>query len=262
MASTPAPGNHLALVTGASSGIGFELARCFAEDGHRLVVVSADRDRLDRAAARLREAGSPEVEAFACDLSRPDAARQVWVHMARDEHRLPDHLVLNAGVGLVGDFIATPLDDELAMIELNAVNPLKLAKLFLPRMVARGSGRLLFTSSVTALAPSPRQAVYSATKAFDFAFAECLANELKGTGVSCTALLPDATETGFFARAGALDTNIGRAGKADAGSVARAGYQAMMRGDDHVVAPFTSRIKAALTGILPERILTAQARVE
>lgn len=253
--------SKLALVTGASSGIGLELARCFAEDGHRLVIVSGNADKLTAAQHELGDAGAPEVVPIVCDLTRPDGPDNVWEQVGR-AGELPEFLVLNAGVGKVGDFVDSPLEVDLEIIDLNVVAVVKLAKHFLPRMVERGSGRVLITSSVVALAPSPRQAIYSATKAFDFAFAACLADELKDTGVTATALLPSATETEFFARADALETKIGRGSKADPADVARAGYDSMMAGKGHVVSPFSAKIVTALAGILPETVLTSQARAE
>lgn len=175
----------------------------------------------------------------------------------------PDFLVNNAGRGVYGDFVReTDLDAELRMIQLNVVSVVQLTKRFAREMVARRSGRILITSSIAALAPRPKLDVYSATKAFDFAFAEALANELKDTGVTVTALLPAETGFEFFERAAMQDTPTGRAKKADPADVARAGYSAMMKGSDHVITPFTAKMRAALTSVLPESMITAIARPE
>ncbi|WP_343715264.1 SDR family NAD(P)-dependent oxidoreductase [Inquilinus sp.] len=256
------PADTLALVTGASSGIGLELARCFARDGHRLILVAEEEAPLLEAAEVLRQAGSPSVETVAVDLARPDGPDQVRA-AAEAIGVLPDFLVNNAGVGVFGDFAReTRWEDELRLVQLNVIGMLRLTKLFAGDMVARGSGRILITSSVAAIAPSPLQSVYSASKAFDYAFAEGIANELADTGVTVTALLPDATETEFFARAGMEDTKLGQKSKADPADIARAGYDAMMKGRDHVIAPFTAKLKTGLTAVMPQSVVTGMARAD
>jgi short-subunit dehydrogenase len=252
----------LAVVTGASSGIGFELARCFANDCHGLLLVAEDEAALQNAATELRQAGAPRVEVLAVDLAQPDGPDAVHAAVRRIG-LVPDFLVSNAGVGVFGDFAReTPWEDELKMIQLNVISVVRLTKLFAADMVGRGWGRILITSSVAAIAPSPLQSVYSATKAFDYAFAEGIANELSDTGVTVTALLPDATETEFFKRAGAEDSKIGQSKKADPADIAQAGYAAMMKGKDHVIAPFTAKLKTALTAVMPERVVTNMARAD
>jgi short-subunit dehydrogenase len=252
----------LALVTGASSGIGLELARCFARDGHGLIIVAEEEGPLQDAATALRQSGAPRVETVAVDLAQPDGPDRVHAAVERIGV-VPEFLVNNAGVGVFGDFARdTRWEDELRLIHLNVIAVARLTKLFAPAMVERGSGRILITSSVAAIAPSPLQSIYSASKAFDYAFAEGIANELSDTGVTVTALLPDATETEFFARADMEDSKLGRASKADPADIARAGYDAMMKGRDHVVAPFSARLKTALTAVLPERLVTSTARAD
>ena len=230
----------VALVTGASSGIGLELARCFAK---------AARDH--------RTEGTAEVETVVADLAESDGPERLYDAVSRS-HGTPDFLVNNARRGLYGDFAReTDLDAELRMIQLNVVSVVHLTKRFAPGMVARGTGKILITSSIAALAPTPKLDVYSATKAFEFAFAEAIANELEETGVTVTALLPAETETQFFERAGMEDTSIGRSEKADPADIGRAGYDAMMKGTDHVIAPFAAKVRAALTSVLPESMITA-----
>lgn len=261
--ASPRPkSEQFAVVTGASSGIGLELARCFAADGYGLVLAAEDRVALDQVAAEMRAAGSPRAETVAVDLASADGP-DVLFRAVQDWGLSPEFLVNNAGVGVFGDFTRdTDLEAELAMIRLNVLAVVRLTKLFAPGMVRRGSGKVLVTSSMAALAPSPNLTVYSATKAFDYAFAEGLAGELKGTGVTVTALLPAGTDTGFFARAGMEDTNIGRSDKADPADIAAAGYGAMMKGADHVVAPFAAKVKAALTSVLPQAAVVDRARTE
>jgi uncharacterized protein len=252
----------VALVTGASSGIGLELARCFAKDGHALIVTSDDGSELEQAARELQADSSAEVALVVADLADPAGPERLYESVRRS-HGTPDFLVNNAGRGVYGDFAReTDLEAELRMIQLNVVSVVHLTKRFAPEMVARGSGKILITSSIAALAPTPRLDLYSATKAFDFAFAEAIANELKDTGVNVTALLPAETETRFFERAGMADTPTGQSDKSDPADIARAGYDAMMKGTDHVIAPFTAKIRAALTSVLPERMITARARTE
>lgn len=253
--------NSIALVTGGSSGIGLEIARCFAR-GYGLIIASTNRAKLSHAAEELEAAGAPNVDIVVADLAKPNGPEQLY-RAVRDIEISPDFLVCNAGAGVHGDFVReTDLSSELAIIQLNVVSTVHLTKLFARHMVERGSGRILITSSIAALAPSPKLSVYSATKAFDYAFAEALANELKDSGVTVTALLPNQTETGFFARADMQDSAIGQSKKSDPADVAKAGYTAMMKGKDHVAAPFATKITAALTSVLPASLVTAQARAD
>jgi short-subunit dehydrogenase len=258
----PDQGSSFALVTGASSGIGFELARCFAQDGYPLIIAARHEEGLNRAAEALRMEGAPRVESVPVDLSKPDGPPKLFQAV----HKLGldlEFLVNNAGVGVFGDFARdTDLHDELSMIQLNLVSVVHLTKLFVRPMVERGSGKILITSSVTSEAMSPNLTVYSATKAFGHTFAEALGSELKDTGVTVTALLPDATETAFFKRAGAADTAIGQSKKADPAEIAAAGYQAMMDGANHVVAPTQSKLTAALARVLPDRFVADKAKAQ
>lgn len=251
-----------ALVTGASSGIGYEIAQCFARDGHPLILVAEDEQGLSRAAEALRMAGAPRVETVTVDLSIPAGAPQLFEQVQQLELD-PGFLVLNAGVGVHGDFLReTDLYAELRMIQLNLTSVVHAAKLFGRPMAERGRGKILITSSMAAIGPSPKLAVYSGTKAFLHAFVEALRDEIADTGVTVTALMPDATETNFFERAGAGDSQMGQAKKADPAQVAQAGYQAMMKGKDHVVTPGGSKIMAAVAKVLPDRLVAHQARAD
>jgi uncharacterized protein len=223
---------QLAVVTGASSGIGLELARLFAADGFDLVIAAED-DELQNAADALRIGGGRTVEAVQVDLATPEGVEEL---VARVE-RPPQALALNAGIGAGGAFIGdTALADELKLIDLNVRSTVHLAKLLLPRMVDRREGRVLVTSSVASTMPGPFQAVYNASKSFVQSFALALRNELKDTGVTVTSLMPGPTETEFFARADMLDTKVGTGDKDDAADVARDGYEAMMAGKERVVS--------------------------
>lgn len=252
----------VALVTGASSGIGYELAQLFAKDGHPLVIAADDETGLQRAGEALRMAGAPRVEPVVVDLARPDGAPKLYEGVSQLGLE-PEFLVLNAGVGVWGDFMReTDLHEELKMIQLNVTSTMHAAKLFGRDLVERGSGKILITSSLAAIGHSPKLAVYSATKAFAYAFAETIRDELADTGITVTALMPDATDTNFFERAGAGESQIGQGQKADPAVIARAGYQAMLKGSGHVVAPTKGKIMAAVAKVLPERFVAHQARAD
>jgi len=254
--------SSVALVTGGSSGIGLELACCFARDGYALVIAAQEQEKLDKAAETLRGLGSPYVETIAVDLSHPDGAPRLFEQVEKLGVE-PEFLVLNAGVGVWGDFARmTDLYRELRMIQLNVVSTVQAAKIFLPAMIERGSGRILITSSLSAVGTAPKLTVYSATKAFLHAFAQGLRNEVADSGVTVTSLLPDITQTDFFRRAGAEDSDTIDAKKANPAAVAHSGYAALMKGSDHVVAPGMSKFKAAVASVLPDRLVTQLARAE
>ncbi len=186
------------------------------------------------------------------DLATYDGVEQAYAAAARG--RL-DAVAINAGVGVSGPFHETDLRDELRMIDLNVTSSVHLAKRAIPGMRARGEGRILFTSSIAALMPSPFEAVYGATKSFLYSFAEALRNELKDTGVTVTALLPGPTDTNFFERAGMQDTKAGSSKKDDPEQVARQGFEALMAGKDHVVAgSLKTKAQAAVVSQLPQTV--------
>jgi uncharacterized protein len=251
-----------AVITDASSGIGYELAQCFARDKISLLISARDESKLNQAAEALRMAGAPNVEAVPVDLGVPQGAPKLFQAAQQKEFEV-EYLVANAGAGVYGDFFRkTDLYEETRMIQLNVVSVVQLTKLFGQLMIQRGSGKILITSSVTAKAVSPHLTVYSATKAFTHTFAEGLANEAKGSGVTVTSLLPDAVETNFFKAAHMEDTNIGSAKKADPAQVAAIGYQAMKKGEDYVIAPPKSRVTAAIASLLPESFVAEKAKAK
>ncbi|WP_062434319.1 SDR family NAD(P)-dependent oxidoreductase [Herbidospora daliensis] len=247
----------LALVTGASSGIGYELARQFAQNGFDLVVAAED-ERLLEAARALEDLGAA-VSAVRADLAHYEGVEELHLRATASGRPL-DAVAINAGVGVGGDFAReTDFDAELKLIKLNVVSSVHLAKRVLPAMVEKGRGRVLFTSSIAGTMPGPFHAVYAASKAFLYSFAESIREELKDTGVTVTALLPGPTDTDFFRRAGMQDTKVGSADKDDPAEVARQGYAALMSGDDHVVAGSKKNLAQNLAGkVLPE---TAKARL-
>ncbi|MGW6707716.1 SDR family NAD(P)-dependent oxidoreductase [Streptomyces sp. NPDC054956] len=223
----------LAVVTGASSGIGFELAGECARHGYDLVI-AAENDLLYEAADRLRVHGGA-VRTVVTDLAT-HAGVEILLGELRADGRPVSTAVLNAGIGRAGAFLETDLSDLTRVIDVNVSSTVHLARRVLTDMAARGEGRVLITSSVAAGTPGPYSAVYNASKAFLQSFALALRSELRGTGVTVTALMPGATDTGFFVRAGLLDTRVGRAKKDDPALVAHQGYRALMAGRSSKVA--------------------------
>jgi short-subunit dehydrogenase len=223
-----------ALITGASGGIGKELACLFAQHGHRLVLVARDGQRLAELADSLRTQHGTETTVLARDLAAPSAAEELYSTLAGTGVQI-DILVNNAGFALYGPFAETDLQVEVEMLQLNVVTLTRLSKLFLPGMIERRSGRIMNVASTASFAPLPFAGVYGATKAYVLSFSEALAEELRGTGVTVTALCPGATATGFAQRAGMTATKLFRSGTLSAKSVAEAGYRALMRGQTTVV---------------------------
>ncbi|MBF6170435.1 SDR family NAD(P)-dependent oxidoreductase [Nocardia blacklockiae] len=242
----------LALVTGASRGIGFALAEQFVGRGYD-VVVAAEDESIDAAAATLRD-GTAEVRPVRADLRTEDGVRQLY-RAATAGGRDLDAVAFNAGVGRGGPFVATELADELDIVDVNVRSTVHLAKLVLPGMVERGAGKLLFTSSVAAMTPGPRQAVYAASKSFVQSFAEALREELRDTHVTVTALLPGPTDTDFFRRAKLLSSRMGQGPKESPDTVARQGVDALLRGDQKVVAgSFATKAAGLVTRVLPDTL--------
>jgi short-subunit dehydrogenase len=254
------PLNPLAVVTGASSGIGLELAHQLAKNGFDLVICAEDNE-LAIAADALR-ADTVAVETVQTDLARPEGVEQL-VERVTATGRPVDALVVNAGVGVSGPFVGdSTLDEQLTVVDLNVRSSVHLAKRLLPAMAARGSGRVLFTSSIAAVMPGPFQTVYNASKAFLLSFSEALREELKDSGVTVTALMPGPTDTEFFDRADMGDTKLGASDKKDDPAVvAKEGFEAMMAGKDRVVAgSFMNKAQVAAANVLPDKTLAAQHR--
>jgi short-subunit dehydrogenase len=222
-----------AVITGASSGIGYELARVFAKNGYDLLICAEDEGIIEASNA-FRALGG-EVDYVKVDLSTPEGVEKLYARIEKSGRDL-DAIALNAGVGVSGEFINTDLKRELKMLGLNVASYVHLTKLVLPQMVKRGRGRILFTSSIAATAPGPYYAVYAATKAFIQSFAEAIRHEVKDHGVVVTSLQPGPTDTQFFERADMLDTPVGEGKKDDPATVAEQGFKALMEGRDHVVA--------------------------
>ncbi|MEV4112735.1 SDR family NAD(P)-dependent oxidoreductase [Nonomuraea sp. NPDC049695] len=253
----------LALVTGASSGIGYQLALLFARDGYDLVA-TGHSDKIHRIAADFEQYGS-RVFPVQADLADREGVRTVW-QAVQDTGRPLRAAVLNAGRSLGGAFLDTDLDDELALIALNTTSVVALAKPVVRHMAEHGSGRILIASSISALTPTPYETVYGPTRAFTYSFAESLRQELKerAPGVTVTALLPGATDSDFHANAGMSNTSLGPGAKKNSRvQVAAQGFRALMAGKHHVVGgDLATKLTALVSRILPEPIKAArQARI-
>lgn len=223
-----------ALVTGASAGLGEEFARLLAKDGHNPVLVARNGQRLQQLADELRQRYGVTPHVFPCDLSQPGAAQDLYAAL-RQADLCIDILINNAGFGLNGKYYENPAEQEFALLQVNVVAVAQLTRLILPGMVARGLGRVLNIASTAAFQPGPGMAGYFASKAYVLSLSEALAEELKGTGVSVTALCPGPTETEFIDRAGMEESLLFKLAKQSAHKVASIGYQAMLKGEAVVV---------------------------
>lgn len=244
----------LAVVTGASSGIGYELARLFADDGYDLIV-AADTS-LSEAVQGLEAVGA-SVQPVQADLATEQGVQALYEAIAG---RPVDALAANAGHGLGKGFLDERFEDILHVINTNITGTVRLAHLVGRDMRDRGRGRILFTGSIAGLMPGSFQAVYNASKAFVDSFSFALRNELKDSGVSVTVLMPGPTDTEFFERAGLTDTKVGQGKKMDPADVARYGYDAMNRGDGDVVAGMGNKLQAAAAAVTPQNMLAEQHR--
>ncbi|GAC54926.1 SDR family NAD(P)-dependent oxidoreductase [Gordonia amicalis] len=253
------PQARLGLVTGASSGIGRELAELFVDDAFDLIICAEDAG-IEDVAVRLRKRGR-EVTAVRADLRTADGVEALYTAV-RNTGRPLNSVALNAGIGHGGAFVDTDLAEDLSIIDLNVRSTVHLAKLVLRDMVERDSGKLLITSSIASMMPGSFQATYNASKSFLQSFAEALQNELKDSAVTVTSLMPGPTETNFFHRAEMDDTRIGQMSKDDPAEVARQGYHAMMSGKARSVAASTkTRIMAGASMITPDAVKAALHRV-
>ena len=244
---------QFAVVTGASSGIGFELAKQFAENNFD-VLVAAESESIQAAASELAGLGA-QVLPVRVDLAAHDGVHQLQSEIER-AGRPVDAIAINAGVGVSGPFADTDLAAEMNLLRLNVLSTVHLAKYVVKQMLAQGSGRILFTSSIAGTMPTPYEAVYGASKAFVRSFSQSLREELKDTGVTVTALMPGATETNFFHRAGGDDTKLGAGEKDDPAEVAKEGFEALMAGKDHVIAgSMKNKLQAAAGYALPDPLV-------
>jgi short-subunit dehydrogenase len=248
-----------ALITGASSGIGSELARIHAARGGDLVVLARRVDRLESLKAELQAAHKVNVQTLVEDLSKPDAPQRVYDEIRSRRIRI-DYLINNAGFGYRGLFHEQDWDRNQAMIQVNIVALAALTRLFVPDMVARRSGRILNVASMAGFVAGPLQSVYYASKAFVVSFSEALASELAGTGVTVTALCPGPVETEFVDRADLKEAR-GFAKGASARSVAECGYDAMLQGRTLIVPGLLHKLTIhALLRVTPRKLATQVSR--
>lgn len=248
------PPNQTALITGASSGIGYALAKLFARDGYHLVLVARDRVALQRVAEELTRAHGVPAMVLAEDLSDPSAPDRIVAHLRRLGVPI-SVLVNNAGFGMRGFFAEIPWESHAQMMQVNMMALVHFTRLVLPEMRRRGNGRILNVSSTAAFQPGPLMAVYYATKAFVLFFSQAVGYELRHSGVTVTTLCPSLTNTQFPRRAGVEHTLLMRAGLLNVEDVAIAAYRALHRGQALVVPGLRNRFLAGLVRILPRRLV-------
>lgn len=241
-----------ALITGATSGIGYELAKLFAKDKYNLVIVARDSSALERTASELRSEGI-QVHTIAKDLFLRESAREIYDEVKSLRIHI-DILVNDAGQGYYGKFEDTDLEKEIDIIQLNVISCITLTKLFLKDMLLMNDGRILNVGSIAGEAPGPYQSVYHGTKAFVNSWTAAIRNELKDTNITVTALLPGATDTDFFNKADMLDSKILDSKLSNPEDVAKDGYDALMSGDDKIVSGMKNKVQVAMANVLPDSV--------
>lgn len=261
MSNMENPRGKLALITGASSGIGLELARFHAEQGGDLVVVARRTEKLEALKHELEEKHKVQVHIISKDLGQPQSAEQLYNEVKAAQLQV-DYLINNAGFGGIGQFHERPWADDLNMMQVNMVALTALTQLFLTDFLARGSGKVLNVSSTASLVPGPLQAVYYATKAYVTSLSNAIAAELVGTNVTVTTLLPGATTSEFGAISGMDKTQLFQGKLASARSVAVTGYNAMLCGRLEVIAgvAWPQKFMLLLAKFLPKQLVMSQVR--
>jgi len=255
----PTVDRKTALITGASFGIGLELARIFARESYNLILVARSADKLRQLASELEKSHGTRSLILATDLTEPGAPAYLLDQTTRADIQV-DVLVNNAGFGQYGMFAENDLEECLRQIQLNVTALTHLTRLYLPAMMERKNGRILNVASVAAFQPGPLMAVYFATKAYVLHFSEALANELSESGVTVTCLCPGATATEFHKRANTTGQRLLRFGSMDAHSVAEDGYRALMAGKPVVISGFKNWLLAQSVRFSPRGLVTAIAR--
>jgi uncharacterized protein len=246
--------NKYALITGGTSGIGYELAKIFAREQYNLILVARNGQELNTCATELRQNGV-DVVTLAKDLFKREDAFSVYDEVKAKGIQV-DVLVNDAGQGLYGQFKDTDINAELDIIQLNIGATVILTKSFLKDMVARNDGKILQLASIASVTPGPWQSVYHGTKAFVLSFSEAIREELKETNITVTALLPGATDTDFFNKAGMNESKIVQESSlSDAADVAQDGFDALMAGDDKVTSGFKNKMMVGMSHIMPDTMV-------
>ncbi|HEY9004965.1 SDR family NAD(P)-dependent oxidoreductase [Ohtaekwangia sp.] len=249
-----------ALVTGGTSGIGYELAKVFAQNGYNLILVARSQSDLDLRANEFKGLHGVDVITISKDLFEPQSPFEVYDEV-KARGVTVNILVNDAGQGVYGKFAEEDIHRQLRLIQLNITSLTALTYLFLQDMISRNEGRILQLGSIVSEIPAPLQAVYGGTKAYVLSFTEALINELKDTNVIVTALQPGATQTDFFNKAGAQNSKIVKETKlADPAEVARDGYEALMRGDDKVVSGFKNKVQSVMSNVMSDKTLAENMR--
>jgi short-subunit dehydrogenase len=247
-----------ALITGASTGIGVELARLAARD-FDLIITARDKAKLEQVAGQLEDQHGNRVHVVPADLAHAEAPARLFAEIGQRGLRV-NALINNAGFGAYGAFADADTQTQLEMIQLNVAAVTHLTKLALPGMLERRRGRIMNVASTAGFQPGPLMAVYYATKAYVISFSEAIANELKGSGVTVTCLCPGATETEFARRADMGESRLFKLGAMKSADVARAGYEGMLRGKTLVIPGLKNRVLAQSVRFTPRKIVTAIAR--
>jgi len=244
------------LITGASGGIGKELAECFAQGGHNVVLVARSEDKLlDLAKGYLKKYGI-QATVIAKDVASPGVPGEIFEEL-KEKGIIIDYLVNNAGFGLYGNFLETQLEEETNMIDINIKALTAMTKLFLPDMVKRGQGGIMNVASLVSFFPGPMMSVYYATKAYVLSFTEALENEVRGTGVIVSALCPGLTSTGFVNRSGMGDSKLYQnGGLMEAKQVAEEGYRAFLQGQTLIIPGARNRFMAFIPRFMPRKMVT------
>ncbi|MGZ4112810.1 MAG: SDR family NAD(P)-dependent oxidoreductase [Tumebacillaceae bacterium] len=241
-----------ALVTGASNGIGYELAKLLAKDGYNLVLVARSESKLQQLAQDLHAQHGVAVKVIAKDLGLATAPEEIFAELQAAQVHV-DLLVNNAGYGMYGNFAESELSEQLGMIQLNITALTHLTHLFLPGMIAKRQGRIMNVASTAAFQPGPLMAVYYATKAFVLSFSEALANEVQAQGITVSAFCPGPTSTGFGERAQLGQSKLFDAGVMDAASVARIGYAGWLKGQTVIVPGVRNQMLASSVRFMPRK---------
>ncbi|HZV12640.1 MAG TPA: SDR family oxidoreductase [Candidatus Kapabacteria bacterium] len=248
-----------ALITGASSGIGYELAKLFARDGYDLILIARGEERLRSVAEELANQYKVKTKAIAKDLSLLSSSAEIYEQLTKEDIEI-DVLINDAGFATFGPFAETELYAELDVIQVNITTLTQLTKLFLDGMVRRNRGRILNVASTAGFQPGPLMAIYYASKAYVISFSEALANELRGTDITVTALCPGPTRTGFQKRANMEDSKLSQGVIMDAATVARIGYKGLMKGKTIVIPGFKNKLLALSVRLSPRKMVTDVVR--